>query len=253
MRHFGYVVLLLWIFSSPAFSSPGDGADKGNQLLWQIGEFDDNNSEFSLAPDRFSQYDQPGIHVVGLTNPAENWPYILPGKLDTWAGSGPQTFEIFFYLDRVVSQGECSLLLDFLDTHSYAPPRLVVKVNNQAQEQQTERGNNDWLMAARDGSGRESIATFQLPATLLKKGENRIEVTASEGSWVLWDAISLEVPAGVKAGNPDERTTLRSVVQKQVLVSRDGRLFKPLELEILHIGKTTGAVIKIGGGVDPGN
>ena len=131
MRHLVTVLFLFWTFSIFGFSTSDRVVKKELQILWQIGEFNDNNSEFNLAPNHFSQYDRPGIHIVGLTNPLESWPYILPGKLDTWAGSGPQTFEIYFYLENVVGHGLCRLLLDFLDTHSYAPPGLTIKINNQ--------------------------------------------------------------------------------------------------------------------------
>lgn len=250
MRHRGTMLLLLWIFNISAFGMPTVVVENDQQILWQIGEFDDNNSEFSLAPNHFSQYDRPGFHVVGLTNPAENWPYILPGELDKWAGPEAQTFEIIFYLDKVVSQGECHLLLDFMDTHSYAPPSLHVTINDQSQEHQTKSGNNDWLMAAENGSGREYLASFLLPAKLLRKGENCIEISVLKGSWALWDAVSLEVPAGVRAAKPENRTILRSMVQKQLLVRLDEKLIKPLELEIMHSGSPTQAVIRARGAKD---
>ena len=250
MRLLSFFLLLFWSCTTPILSSAQSNSEKGSKLLWQIGVADDDNSEFSLAPNRFSQYDRPGIHVVGLSDPAESWPYIIPGELDEWAGPGPRTFEIIFFLDKVAGNGDCQLVMDFMDTHSYLPPGLQIQLNKQVQEHQTQSGNNDWLMAAADSSGREYVARLQFPVSLLKEGENRIEIMASSGSWALWDAIMLEVPKGVKAGVPVEQTTIRSVHQKQLLVQKDEALLKPIELELLHTGKPVRAVIKASGAED---
>ncbi|MCK5136754.1 MAG: hypothetical protein KAR19_13270 [Bacteroidales bacterium] len=116
MRLHWIIACLLWIFTVPGLSLDSDDSKDTYTLLWQIGEHDNDNSEFNLAPNRFSQYDRPGIHLVGVSDPAETWPYILPGKLDTWAGTGLQAFEIRFNLEKLPPGGECRLLLDFLDT-----------------------------------------------------------------------------------------------------------------------------------------
>jgi len=238
------VASILWIITTPGLSSPSGDSQNELNLLWQIGESDDDNREFSLAPNRFHQYDRPGVHIVGITDPAETWPYIIPGKLDTWAGSGPQTFEILFNLGKVPSRGECRLILDFLDTHSFTPPKINVQVNHQVFEHQTESGNNDWLMAATNNSGREYVASFRVPVSALKGGENSIQITASEGSWALWDAVRFEVPEGVVAGTQNIGTAIRSVKQNQLLVCKGDTLWKPLELEIMHTGNALKASIR---------
>jgi len=244
MRLHWIIACLLWIFTVPGLSLDSDDPRDIYTLLWQIGEHDNDNSEFNLAPNRFSQYDRPGIHLVGVSDPDETWPYILPGELDTWAGTGLQAFEILFTLEKLPPGGECRLLLDFLDTHSFKPPRLSVQVNHQVFEHQTQSGNNDWLMAAPDGSGREYLASFQIPVLALNEGENSITITATEGSWALWDAISFEVPKGLVSGSPRPGTAIRSIQQKQLLVQKGDTLWKPLALEIMHSEKERKAFIR---------
>lgn len=240
-------ILVCGIFLSASAENRTVQVSEGGKLLWQIGVSDNDNSEFFLSPNRFSQFDRPGIHVVGLTDPSVSWPYILPGELDTWAGSIPQPFEILFYLGRVDNRGECKLVLDFLDTHSSFPPRLTVRINDHTLEHQTGKGNNDWLMAAEGGSGKECVVEFQVPAGALNQGENRIEITVAKGSWALWDAIRFYAPDGVKSADPEETTIIRSVRQKQLLAGKEGDLHMPLELEILHTGKPTNADIRVSG------
>ncbi|MCP4310335.1 MAG: hypothetical protein GY790_03650 [Bacteroidetes bacterium] len=214
--------------------SAGYQPDQANRILWQIGEPDDDNSSFYLAPNHFDQYDFPGVHVVGVTDPSEDWPYILPGKLDSWAGSAPRSFEILFYLEEVSSGGECRLTLDLLDTHSAMPPLLKVEINDLQFEHQTRAGGNDWLMAAPRGTGMEHLAVFTIPSHALRPGENRVRIKALEGSWALWDALWFEAPEGIVGGNPDPGSVIRSIRQKQLLKQGDNSLMKPLEVEILH-------------------
>jgi alpha-mannosidase len=239
--------LLLWIVSLSASGIKPGTAVREYSVLWEIGKSDGDNSDFYLAPDNYGQYDWPGFHVVGVTDPAENWPYILPGQLDTWAGPSPQWFEIIFYLKEITSGEDSRLILDFLDTHSSMPPLLVVEVNNLKFEHQTEPGENDWLMAAEGGSGKEQLAIFSVPAHALRLGENRIRISAREGSWAIWDAVRFEAPDGFMIGNPAGFTEIRSVKQKQLLMRGENSLMKPLEVEILHTeGAMNGFLVATG-------
>lgn len=243
-------LFLYWlvIFALPVpVISQGYQSGHGNQILWQIGEADDDNSEFHLAPNHFDKYESPGFHVVGVTEPSEDWSYILPGKLDSWAGAAPRWFEVLFYLDEVSSGGECSLILDFLDTHSAMPPLLKVEINAILFEHQTRVGGNDWLMAAPGGTGVEQLAVFTIPSHALRQGENRVRIMAKEGSWALWDALWFEAPRGIVAGNPDPGTVIRSVTQKQLLTQGDNSLMKPLGVEIFHTAEATTGVLSAKG------
>jgi alpha-mannosidase len=243
MKHIPFFLFCLWTVAGSASGKPLGGSMEGYHLLWQVGVFDDSDREFSLAPNHSGQYELPGIYVPGITEPSETWPYILPGSFDTWAGPGSRTFEIIFFLKENVREGNCRLILDFLDTHSFSPPRLEVRINSQRYEHQTEPGNNDWLMSAEGGSGKEHVAIFLVPAATLHKGENRVSITAVEGSWAIWDAVGFEVPAGVVAGHPEAGTVIRSVRQKQLLIRRNGMLMKPLELQVIHGGDAMHALL----------
>jgi len=247
MKH-SSITSFLAIIISVNLSALSPGKAAGDYItLWQIGEADNDNSEFSLAPDKFHSYERPGIHVVGLTDPAKSWPYILTGDLDLWTPNEPQTFEILFYLEKVKPGRDCRLRLDFLDTHSFQPPKIRVKINNQVFEHQTPRGNNDWLMGAAGNSGREHIVEIQFSGTILREGSNRIEITGTNGSYALWDAVVLEVQEGIEGGKPEPGTFIRSVTEKQVLLKNGDNPLKPLELEIVHVGAATEATLEISG------
>ena len=216
-------------------------------ILWQIGIFDDDNKEFQFFPDQFHRYRNPGIHVEGITDPKKSWPYILPGPLDLWAGSGPHTFVILFQLNSVEQHGIGKLIIDFLDTHSFKPPKIQVKVNDNTFEHQTGIGNNDWLMSAQNNSGKEHIASFSIPLSSFKVGENRIQITVLEGAYALWDAIRLEAPPGVSLGEVETGTYIRAVEAKPVLVKGKNGLLRPIILDVLHIGNDLEARINVSG------
>src|ERR1035441_6182219 len=99
-------------------------------LLWSIGTKDTNTAEFALGPGDYHAYRQPGVFVVGQSDPKKDWPYVQPGPVDAgWAPGTPQTFEVFFALEAAPAE-ECRLELDFADTHSGNPPKLRVQVND---------------------------------------------------------------------------------------------------------------------------
>ena len=66
--------------------------------------------------------------VVGQSDPKKDWPWIQPGPSDAWAGSRPHAFKITFDLPDVAA-GYYRLVLDFVDTHGAAPPRLTIGIN----------------------------------------------------------------------------------------------------------------------------
>ena len=73
-------------------------------------------------------------------------------------------------------------------------------------------------MGAVDDSGSEHIAEIQFPASVLSVGLNRIEITATEGSYALWDAIIFEVPEGIEAGKPEPGTFLEASQKSRFLL-----------------------------------
>ena len=67
------------------------GAD-ARQPLWQIGQAYNRAAEFALAPTNFPQFllrfgSPDRAYYVGLSKPESDWPYVLPGPMDPWAGS----------------------------------------------------------------------------------------------------------------------------------------------------------------------
>ncbi len=191
--------------------------------LWQVGEFDNDTSEFAFGPKSFQDYETPGVFIVGQSDPKTAWPYVQPGTITihgrhkVWAANEPQTFSIVFGLSTAPSRA-CRLVLDMVDTHSLLPPSLRVGINGRKSwTYQTPRGGGDASVLGNPAKGREHVITVDVPASALRAGNNSVTVTTTGGAWVLWDAVRFEGPAGL---------TLAPVLPAQI-VAAEPTLFFP--------------------------
>ncbi|MBI5819993.1 MAG: hypothetical protein HZA88_13495 [Verrucomicrobia bacterium] len=166
--------------------------------LWQIGKADGSNAEFALAPQNYDKFTDDGFFVVGHSDARKDWPYVHPGPSDGWAGGGAHTFTIVFGIAKPVASGTCRLRLDLLDTHYKSPPRLRIEVNETRFEHALPKGRQDGSIAGHPEKGQPYRAEVEFPATLLKAGRNDIAIVNDNGSWCLYDAVSLEAPAPLK-------------------------------------------------------
>jgi alpha-mannosidase len=221
-------------------------AENASQPLWQIGQADNSAAEFAHAPKDFANYSVPGFFVINASDARHSWPYAQPGTFDrTWAPGTPQTFEILFGL-AAVPAAPCRLVLDFVDTHSSAPPKLRIQINDFTVERRTPKGAGDDSILGDPSKGKEHIITVDIPADALRAGDNNISITAVSGSWVLWDAVTFESSADVKLIDIKSNTIIKSVSAKPVLVWHKDRKVQSVSLEIQHIGKPVRAGIRIG-------
>ena len=186
-------------------------AAKELPTLWQVGKPDNDTAEFALARGGYRDYRSPGFFVVGQSDAKKDWPYVQPGVADgRWTSGLPQTFEVLFGLAKAPT-APCRLVLDFADTHSSKPPHLRVAVNDATFERQTPAGAGDASVRGNPSKGRGHAVAIDVPASVLKAGDNRVAITTTAGSWVLWDALTFEAPGG---------TTLRPVAQSTIDTAR---------------------------------
>ena len=169
------------------------------RTLWQIGAPDRNNAEFALAPKGYNHFAEDGFFVVGQSEAKTAWPYVNPGPTDAWAGSRPHTFSILFGVKGAVSEGTCRLVLDMIDTHYHAVPTLRIEVNGQAFERTLPAGASDASISGNPAAGKPYQLVVEFPDTLLRAGNNQINLTTTAGSWSLYDCLALETPSAIQA------------------------------------------------------
>ncbi|MGC8785436.1 MAG: polysaccharide lyase family protein, partial [Armatimonadota bacterium] len=163
-------------------------------FLWQIGVADGDYREFALAG-RHTEYlrlfpDDVQFRV-GQSDPGRNWSYIHPGPADVWAGSRQHPFRILFPLNEV-PEGVCRFTLHLVNTHYSVPPLLEVRINDHYSCRfRLPAGGNDASLTD-PNAGRKHTLSFLFSRSHLQAGENVITLTVLEGSWLLYDALTLE-------------------------------------------------------------
>ena len=215
-------------------------------VLWQIGKADHDNREFALAPKGYNQFREDGFFVVGRSDPRRDWPYVHPGPHDTWAGSSQHTFTIFFGVKSAPAEGDCKLLVDLVDTQNRSAPELRIDVNGKSFTRKLPNGTGDASVNGEPAKGKPLHVEFPFPATLLKSGANEIDITTLSGSWILYDALTLDAPGGVVAAGV-QGTVLSSLRSPPVMTERGGKFFQTVQASVRHFGNAAAARVLLNG------
>jgi hypothetical protein len=229
----------------------GLGAEN-DKILWQIGKEDNNTAEFALGPDRSNLYSGRFPHdvlfVARQSDAKKDWSYIQPGPADSWAGSKSHTFTILFGLKSTSRSGTCKLALDFVDTHSAVPPKLQIKINDKSFIRRIPRGAGDASAHGQVEKGREHRLAIDFPARALKAGNNAISIKSLEGSWVLYDHVTLRTPRSIQTESLKPATRLLDVYSEPFLIKKkSGKLYQPVLASVMHIGEPVEATVAVKG------
>jgi len=228
------------------------GTSVETKLLWQIGKADNDTAEFALGPDRSNQYSvtfpRDALFIAGQSDPKQDWPYIQPGPADVWAGSKSHTFTILFGIKTPPTTGKGELALDFVDTHSFKPPKMQIKINDVSFIRDLPRGAGDASAHGQPDKGREHLLAVDFPAKALKPGTNTITITSLSGSWVLYDHVTVRTPVGVETGPLESMNKLLDVHSQPFLIEhKDGKLYQPIMASVLHVGEPIEATVVVNG------
>ena len=207
-----FLLLLLCVLSCSAWAD-------GN-LVFQIGTQDSDYHEFAIAGD-YAQYPDkfPNDvnYVVGQSDPARDWPFILPGPVDGWAGGRQHKFTIHFQTGQP-EPGYYELDIDFVNTHDGAPPELVVDINGGSVTRQLPPGAGGDDSLTNPKAGKNYTLRQLIPATQFHAGDNTITLSSDSGSWALFDDVRLE--SGVAA--PADALTMQATPLPMFKRSGDG-------------------------------
>jgi hypothetical protein len=164
------------------------------ETLWSIGREDGSYSEFAIAgkhADYSKSFPNDVNFVVGKSKPCVDWSFIQPGMTDAWAGSKEHPFRIEFKLSRAPKTA-LRLIVASVSAHGKIPPMLDVNVNDAEHvDLQFEPGSNDEALTD-PKEGKKEIKSYAFAPNLFHAGRNVITLTSRKGSWLLFDAVSLE-------------------------------------------------------------
>lgn len=184
-------------------------------VVWQIGDNNGSGSDFALYPGDYNDFIasdfgwEDKYFLIGHSKAKENWPYIIPGTSDTWGGtwgtSGwrSSTLNILFGVDKLPSRGDFKLTIDMLDCNPEDLPLFKVLVNGKAWKYRVPEISSGSPIDSIP-SNSEYLLEIPLPSGLIKTGGNEISMTTLEGSWIKFDQIKLEGPAGIQLTQPDQ-------------------------------------------------
>ena len=217
----------------------------GQHVIWKIGESDDSTGEFALAPDGYEDFIREDFgfedryFLVGHSDEKKDFPYVLPGPDDKWAGSShisgcrTQVLNILFALESLGEEEQAMLTIDLAGMFR---GRSVLKatVNSAVSYHELEKGADRVIKGdIRDGD--ERLLRIPLPAGTLKRGGNQVTLTILEGAWVAFDQIRLEGPQGMKLRPVNPSAFVRSVRPADYELREWGRI-QPLLVDVEHLG-----------------
>lgn len=215
--------------------------------LWAIGKPDADNREFALAPGGYAQFEEAAVFFVGESDAARDWPYVHPGPADSWAGGRSHTFLVVFGLKESPPDGEIRLTVRLLDTHASGPPRLEFRLNDAVVVRDLPPGAGDASIEGQPHKGNPRALEITFPAGALRAGENQLALTTLAGSWMLYDSLALETPAGAALAPVANRTLVVSVTNIRALKEVQGKLFHPVSVSLRQVGEPAAASVSIAG------
>jgi alpha-mannosidase len=195
------------IFSLAGLCALACAARAQSNVVFQIGVPDDDYREFAIAGNcnaYLEKFPNDVNYTVGRSDPARDWPYILPGPVDGWAGGKTHAFAIHFQISGLhrghqeVEPGYYELDIDFVNTHEAAPPDLVMNINDGEVRRQLPHGAGDESLTNAK-AGRPCSIRQLIPAAAFHAGDNTIILSSDSGSWALFDDIRLESGAAAPA------------------------------------------------------
>ncbi len=229
-------------------------------VVWQIGQKDCTGNEFALAPrgyNDFLQHDfgwENNYFLVGRSNAKKDFPYVLPGINDKWAGSSriagrrTQQVNILFDIAKKGTGGAWTLYIDFADVHKAEKPLLKVSVNGNARKIVLPAGGGDASIMKGDFStAKPFTAKFDLADSEIVEGGNEIKITSIEGSWAIFDAVRLEGPNDAVVRLAHKGAYVRSVKAGDYLIPGTGKL--PLLVDVEHLDGAPVVRVEIDGKV----
>lgn len=211
------------------------------KLIWSIGNFDNSISEFALSPNNFKDFVPKGFgssrnyYVVGESSPSDNFPYVLPGPEDDfagygyWSGLALHQLPIYFELDDLSIVGTCKLVIDIMEVSSENAPLFRAVINGKPYNHQLQPGQSGNI--PHNLNANPQTISFSFPVNELKKGINEIIFQNMTGGWCVFDAIRLEGPKGLHLGNPGN-TIIKSFAFADFEMDKNTKSVQPLLVDL---------------------
>ncbi|MDR1887219.1 MAG: hypothetical protein LBQ70_04815 [Prevotellaceae bacterium] len=224
-------------------------------VLWQIGQKNKSAEEFALGPFDYRRYSEKFgnravLYEIGRNNPKTDFPFVLPGADDSWAGSTGKQIVICFGIRNMTSPTDAKLELNFVETHSYSSPLLEITVNGYKVDVRIPAGKDHRYFENRRTNPENLSTVVEIPENILKTGDNTVVIRSKTGSWAVFDNIVLttgneleptKISGGIKMLDFDVREAL--------IYGKNRELRQPVVVHTVNWGKPQTANIVINGNI----
>lgn len=264
------LILLFCLFSYRGMGYPTPPQEE--KTIWSIGTADHSASEFALAPNGFKNFVghdfgyEDKFYLIGFSKEKDDFPYVLPGPVDTWGGTWPTAgwrtnqVNILFGVHDLPEKGNYKLVIQLADYAKKFLPLLKVSINGQDEKIQLDaagydvnrqpypRQNEPYVDSASISGDLSSATpkTIEIPILpgVIKKGGNEVIITVIQGSWILFDQVSLEGPQPVNLEKPGQ-LFIRNVKAANYELEKAGRKVQPLLVNVQYLQGTPRLVVEL--------
>lgn len=215
--------------------------------LVRIGAPGGGNAGFQFAPGGYRSFRDDAVFVAGRSSPAADWPYVHPGPQDGWAGGRAHCFRVVFDVASVPPGAVGEFELGTLDAHAQLPPEVRIALDGvDLGHERLPAGAGDRSVHGEPAAGRRHTLRFAVPAGTVRPGRNVLTITSGDGSWFLYEYLTLQVP-GAKAAPIGDAAVLAAGRAAPGIVEHDGRLWQPLVLDVVVVGGARPVVVRADG------
>jgi exo-1,4-beta-D-glucosaminidase len=157
--------------------------------LWTIGRGDDGVGALAFNVDYKTR--AGAKFVVGVSDPARDWPAVQPGPNDKWGGPQALANVVNFRVEAQSAGTGAYLVLKMMNCDRSAPPTLTVELNGCKREIQIPVArSSEALQEPKLGANPfRMVVTF--PEGTLKAGENALKIITSAGGWLIYEGLEL--------------------------------------------------------------
>lgn len=235
-----YILLVFSLLITVVFSY------SQNNTVWEIGKSDNSAQGMALYPNKYDHFVEndfgfeDGFFLIGFHSTEKEWPYVLPGPENSWAGTGntsgirSHTLKINFELPEVKKKNNFQLIIDILDSDTTTGSNLKVIINKKPWYFKLQKGSGNGILTGKANNEQEQLFNISIPQNLLKSGFNEIEFTILKGSWIVFDQIKLNASTPVKIINHSD-VLLRSVKPADYEIIKNSFQYQPLLIDISHL------------------
>ncbi len=225
------VLMLLYCFATTSSYSQ-------TKTIWEIGVADDQSTGMAMAPSDYKQFlandfgSTDRFFMVGISKAEVDWPYILPGAKDVWAGTRSHAIHALFSMENFSSEGNWKFIIDVAGYNLESPPILKVVINGKSwiyRFPKIESSDKQDVPV----TNREHIIKIPIQQGLIS-ANNEIQLISLDGSYLVFDQVRLEGPAQACLKIP-ENAFIREVKPAGYETEHLAGKFQPLLIDLEHL------------------